>query len=180
MTLRAIWARGRCVRIAAKQPRVSTSGRRMKKPITERSSSTWKTLSSAVVARPATDIPRNEVIDSAIQNAALGIEGVGVISAIWQAGAFAAIASACILLGQLRRRIARRSSCVRNLIPQGALSPDSQPYPAKGGCLSNIDEESFDEIIRAICASRLPAGRGRLGSCRRDHISPVVHGQFGT
>ena len=56
---------------AERTPLVSTSGSRMTKPMTERSSSTWKTLSSAVVARPAIDIPRKDVIDSAIQNASL-------------------------------------------------------------------------------------------------------------
>ncbi|GLQ76811.1 hypothetical protein GCM10007881_03270 [Mesorhizobium huakuii] len=55
-----------------------------------------------MVARPATDIARKELIDSAIQNAALGIEGVGAMAAISQAGAFAAIASRSILLGQLQ------------------------------------------------------------------------------
>src|ERR1700754_3834782 len=104
MTLRAMWASGRAVRIAAKPPLIITSGRRMKKPITERSSSTWKTLSTDVVARPATDIARNEAIDSAIQNAALGIEGADTMLAISQAGAFAATASRPIRLGQRRQK----------------------------------------------------------------------------
>src|SRR5437870_1997639 len=98
MTLRAMWASGRCVRIAAKPPLIITSGNRMKKPITERSSSTWKTLSSAVVARPATDIARNDVIDSAIQKAALGIEGAGAIRAMSQDGGRAATVSRGIRL----------------------------------------------------------------------------------
>src|SRR3954462_12944679 len=100
MTLRAIWANGRCVRIAANPPLIVTSGNRMKKPITERSSSTWKTLSSAVVARPATDIARNEAIDSAIQNAAFGIDGEGAIGAMSQAGTSIATVRRRIRLGQ--------------------------------------------------------------------------------
>ena len=47
----------------------------MKKPITERISRTWKTFSSAVVARPATDIIRNEAIDPAIHAVALRFDG---------------------------------------------------------------------------------------------------------
>src|ERR1700754_150904 len=100
MTLRAMWASGRAVRIAAKPPLIITSGNRMKKPITERSSSTSKTLSSAVVSRPATDIARNEAIDSAIQNAALGIEGAGAMRAMSQAGVRAATFGRSIRLGQ--------------------------------------------------------------------------------
>ncbi|WP_245491073.1 MULTISPECIES: hypothetical protein [unclassified Mesorhizobium] len=73
----------------------------MKKPITERSSSTWKTLRSLVVARPATVIARKEAIDSAIQNAALGIEGAGAIwASISQAQTWAATVSGVIPLGQ--------------------------------------------------------------------------------
>src|SRR5882757_2456759 len=59
----------------------------MMKPITERISSTWNTLSSAVVARPAIDIARNDAIDPAIQSAALRLDGCCGMRAIWQAGA---------------------------------------------------------------------------------------------
>ncbi|GLS38799.1 hypothetical protein GCM10010869_43960 [Mesorhizobium tianshanense] len=92
----------------------------MKKPITERSSNTWKTLSSAVVARPATDIVRNDATDSAIQNAALGIEGV--MRAMSQAGTVIATASRRIRLGQ-KRRVAKRSCRRRNLPQREALIP---------------------------------------------------------
>ena len=44
------------------------------KPMTERISSTWKTFSSAVVARPAIDIPRNEAIEPAIHSVALRLD----------------------------------------------------------------------------------------------------------
>ena len=54
----------------------------MKKPITERSSSTWNTSSSAVVARPAIDIIRNEVIDPAIHRAALRFDPAGAPCAL--------------------------------------------------------------------------------------------------
>ncbi|CAH2396019.1 hypothetical protein MES5069_130005 [Mesorhizobium escarrei] len=106
--MRAIWAKGRLLRIAAKPPDIFTSGRRMKRPITERSSSTWNTWSSAVVARPATDIVRNDAIDNAIQNAALGIEGEGAMRAMSQARSFTATASQGIRLGQ-KRHVAKRS-----------------------------------------------------------------------
>jgi hypothetical protein len=38
---------------------------------------TWKTLSTEVVARPATDMVMNRVIDPAIHSAALRFDGSG-------------------------------------------------------------------------------------------------------
>src|SRR5258707_14573461 len=100
----------------------------MKKPITERSSNTWKTLSAAVVARPATDIARNDAIDSAIQKAALGIEGAGAMGAMSQAGTFIATASRRIRLGQ-RRRVCKKTVVLR-AEPAAAAGVESKYLPA--------------------------------------------------
>ena len=66
-------------RIAAKPPLAITTGRMMNQPMTDRSSRTWNTLSTLVVSRPATDMVRNDAIDSAIQKAALRREGCAVM-----------------------------------------------------------------------------------------------------
>ena len=70
---------GTLVRMADSPPTWMTRGSRMKKPITDRSSMTWKTCSSLVVSRPATDMARNEAIDPAIQNVALRVDCMPVM-----------------------------------------------------------------------------------------------------
>src|SRR5688572_19739350 len=87
--------------MARKPPAMCTSGRIIKKPMMERSSSTWTTSSAGVVARPATDISRKQVIEPAIQAAAFRFDCSGAMPRFLQARRAAATLRCGYRLGQL-------------------------------------------------------------------------------
>src|SRR5689334_20011130 len=62
-------------------PARSISGHSMRKPISERSSITWKTLSARVASRPATTITTMQASHPAIHAAAFRTDGSGCGSA---------------------------------------------------------------------------------------------------